>query len=894
MYKKLFLFVLFISIIFIPSKLHAETRITEDLYDGGYWSKAGSPYIIEDYVSVPAWQKLTIGPGVTVRGAGVLDGEDLYSIYINGDLEIKGTVEDPVRIENLGFIYLNNGTTTIDHTFLEKTGIDVYNGRVNIDSSSIKGSDIAISAKKSKISISKSQIINNTNGILSNLWTSGPFLSNIANANEVGGIGNAEDMDPNQNIIEIHESIFIGNDGYAIMNKTTNTIDATDNWWGSVDGPKEGTSGNTISGAVLVDPWKAKDPLEKDACCSNVLFLPGFEASRLYLDKKNFLGVTITNTLWEPNRNDDVKKLFMDSSGKSLDPSIYTSDIVDSAFGIVDIYKSFVSMMKTMVAEKNINEWTPFAYDWRNDISSIVNENLVLEIERLAKTSKTGKVSIIAHSYGGLVAKLLGKELEKVGKSTLLDKVILVATPQLGTPQAIAGMLHGDDQSMLGGMLLSKSVARTFGLNMPGAYGFIPSSSYFNKAISPIVVFATSTVDSRSSLTDFLTGKTYPRTQPEDTDLLTPALLSKNLLEKAESIHEIIDSWSFPTTTKSLYISGWGKDTTKTLDYTKGSLSFLKTSRGDGTVLTESSTHDILDTLYFNQGLLKRNTGKNITHKDILEAEPIRNILSEAIKSTSTASLIDLLLPSYISKNEPKVDDYPWLGSIVVSVHSPLDIDVYDTRGRHIGIVPLKDVAPGHEDSDLMWLDNTIGGEYEDIAGEKYVTLPSYTGETYSVKLKGTGVGTFTFKVEKYDNHNNLVASSTYNDLPVTPFLVASTSVNALTISPVLNIDVDGDGKLDIEARPSTSTDMRVHLDSMKAVILSLKLKASIEKKLLQRIEKIIKTLTKGKNDKLVKRLKALTNKMEEKHWNLKNVTENDKKIIIGIFEALLNNLEKS
>ena len=54
---------------------------------------------------------------------------------------------------------------------------------------------------------------------------------------------------------------------------------------------------------------------------------------------------------------------------------------------------------------------------------------IIQELKRLAATSKTKKVTIIAHSNGGLVTKRL---IEKLGvdAATLVDKVIFVAVPQ--------------------------------------------------------------------------------------------------------------------------------------------------------------------------------------------------------------------------------------------------------------------------------------------------------------------------------------------------------------------------------------------------------------------------------------------------------------------------------
>lgn len=879
--------------VLVPFYTRAETRITDGyLYEGARWTKEGSPYILEAPVFLPTWHKLRIDAGVVVRSGPVPEGEDPYSLGIDGDLSIEGSPEDPVILENLGSIFLSNSTTTIKHAVLKGTGINASKSRLTIASSSISEASPAVALRRSVANIWGSEIIDNDKGIISNLWIQGPVLA-MAGSMTLGDLGGV-DVDYDQNIISIKNSVLERNNGVSVHNKTPNLIDARDNWWGSSLGPE-----STTMGSVTVDPWKIEDPrIKKVECCSNVLFLPGLKASRLYKTIQGDSGVK-TNTLWEPNRNEDVRKLFLDSDGKSIDPSIYVNDVLDEAFGVSNIYKSFIAMMKAMVADKTINEWLPFAYDWRNDVSSVVFSSvnygtttklLVSEVEKLAQTSKTGKVTIVAHSNGGLVAKALGKELERLGKNNLIDKVTFVAVPQLGTPQAIASMLHGDDESLLGGVILKSTVARALALNMPGAYGLLPSSQFFNHIVKPVVSFATSSISSYKSMADFLVGKTYPRNQPTESDLETPALLSSNLLSKAQGIHDNLDTWEFPTTTPVYFISGWGKDTTESVQYLKEAFSLKKTLRGDGVVVLESSKGPSSQNFFFNQRQFKRDTRGDIKHSTILEAGPVRNIIS-SILSKNSAAIGDLSLPAYISKEEPRASDYSWIGSLVVSVHSPVDIDVYDSKGGHIGLVPLKDKVSGYGDSDLMYLENTIGGEYEDLAGHKYVYLPTDTEETYSVQLKGTGVGTFTFQVQKFDNEMNEVASTTYADLPVTPLLVASTSVNALSIAPPLNLDVDGNGKVDIQVKPNTIADPLIHLEAMKKVIVSLGLKPLQEKLLLARLEVMRALIKNGKIGKWLPHIKKVSQKSIEKHWKVKGLTDNDRTMLIKMFNEFLDSI---
>ncbi len=880
-------------LVLLPVQTKAETYIREgDLDHGASWTKENSPYILEDDVYVPEGVGLSIGEGVVVRSASTTDGEEPYYIKLNGNLIIRGSEKNPVTLSGLSGIYMSRNFSGIEYAHFHNTPLDVSFGTSTIKHSKLLYSDLALRAKQSVINISDSEISKNKRGILSALWIKGPALVLGKNAYGIGGIGNIEDMDPKQNIIHITESRFENNEEYSINNQTPNTIDARDNWWGKDEGP-----GESVIGPVVYDPWKKEDFLGKAECCSNVLFLPGLGGSRLYKD--NWAGVS-TDQLWEPNRNLDAKYLKMNSVGISIMDNIYTKDVIggDNIIPFVDfkkVYKAFIVMMNDMVADKKINAWTPFAYDWRMSISDIVefpvkyattSKSLIEEVINLAETSKTGKVSIIAHSNGGLVAKMLGNELRKVKKEALIDKVIFVATPQLGTPAALGAILHGDNQSMGYGFLLKNDVAREILQNMPGIFGLLPSRALLDRLINPIITIATSSLYSYDEYKDFIFGKLFVRDEAKSSDLATPPVLSSYLFNKSEQLHNLLDSWSFgTTTTNTLSIVGWGMPTTASLAYGDKIPKKVMSYEGDDTVLAESAHAYEGSTRYFNQGQMLHDKKGEIHHMNILEAKPVRTLLEEVL-ATTTTQIASSHIP-YISSTKPKVEDYPWMNLLVVSVHSPVDIEVYNSEGNHIRLAPL----PDDPESDIQYIDDTIGARYEEFAGSKYITLPA--DGTYSVKLKGTGTGLFTFMVEKFMGGNiTKVGETIYADLPVTPLLVASTTINALTISPPLALDVDGNGKTDISVEAKNTIDPLTHLLSIKEIVISLELSKNQEKKFIQRLDKLIAFLKKGKSSKIEHFLGKIVEKSYDGHWKYKEIKESDRESLLTMFENLLTGLE--
>ncbi len=864
--KRLTSVVLILSLFIVfPLFTHAETRISSlPSTPTIIWNKEGSPYILDKAVTLGANQKFLIGPGVVIKSSSPPTSSDFNTIWADaGEVIISGTKNEPVLITGLWTMGLGK-KGRIEHAILDGTGIYSTSATMTILSTRISNASLALDARASYIDIRDSEFINNRNGILSApLRFPAPMVMRVD--------------DPAENHITIHNSSIISTKFVPIRNLTLNTIDATDNWWGSPTGP---VSTSTI-GPVIVNPWLTEAPKEKIriVCCSSVLFLPGLEASRLHGG---------TNQLWEPNRNDDVRKLSLTSEGASIDPSIYAHGIIDYGLGLPwkNIYGKFIAMMNGVVADKTITSWLPFAYDWRmSPAYATTTKKLIEEVERLASTSKTGKVTVIAHSNGGLVAKALGSELEKIGKAGLIDKVLFVAVPELGTPQAIAGMLHGTDQALGKGLILESGVARTFGLTMPGAYGLLPSSEYFNRIVEPVITFAGKAVGSYESLANFLTGKSDGRSQPQESDLKSPSVLSASLLSKATSMHSLLDSWRFPTTTDVMSLVGWGTPTTRTIEYSTSSPRIIKGPEGDGTVVINSTN----PSLYFNQGLFNHDNRSDVEHANILDADPVKSFISKVVATSSLASAADST--SYLTSTKPNAGDYPWMKWYTVSVHSPVDVDIYDSHGGHMGTVPLSSIDPKFKDSDLMYLDDTIGGQYEAIGDEKYFTIPA--DETYTVQLKGTGTGNFTYQVQKFVGGNMTEVSNTvYTDLPVTPLLVASTTISSATTTPLLNLDVDGNGTVDIKTLPSPAMDPLLHLTAMKTIILSLHLKQNLEKNLLQKIDRVAKLIARDKQGKAIKKIKTLVERVENKHWDIKKLTEADKQTIVNMFSDLLANLE--
>lgn len=669
-------------------------------------------------------------------------------------------------------------------------------------------------------------------------------------------------------------------------------------------------------------------------CFSNVLFIPGLEASRLYT-QKTILGLPVEDQLWEPNASSDGNYLFMNSSGLPINTNIYVKDIIKETntplpLGFVgqNIYKGFSNMMDGLVHGGKINEWRSFSYDWRMGVKDIVDNGAQTDgfritlqgaISLLSSNSKTGKITIIAHSNGGLVAKALLKKLKDdkaSGVNNLIDKidmVILVASPQLGTPSAIPAILHGYDQDInpfYVYSLINTETARGLARNMPGAYGLLPSSEYFNHINSPVIAFVPNILDPYMSneisiygqnISSYAKQKSFMlgsdgRLNPANSDILKPIVAQSNLISQAESLHADIDTLTVPENIKIIQIAGWGLDTLGGFQYNSSSTCPLPTtpgctgkylldqkpiftSDGDKTVVTLSALAMNGEKWWLN--MLKFNRSGlfiNNNHKNIFEVPDVLNFILNNIEKISNNYV-------YLSTTTPTDNT----NRLRLSVHSPVSLDAYDNKGNHTGkICPVG--------FDHCFIEENIpnSGYYEFGEGQ-YINLSQ--ADFQKVHLEGIDVGTFTFDIDVV-SPNGQVVTSLFVDIPVTTQTEAEIKLNQNTNTLQLSLDVTGDGVTDFTIQPSNTFNPILYLQIMKSTISSLDISKDKKEVFDKKIDKIIKALQKEKTkkalttiDKFKLDLQKRISRPDPRHPKPKKLSKTDAQMLLDMLNQLLDNL---
>lgn len=592
-------------------------------------------------------------------------------------------------------------------------------------------------------------------------------------------------------------------------------------------------------------PWAKEFDFAAPSGNSNVMFLPGIKASRLY--EKDSAGDE--DQLWEPNYfGNDLEQLALDESGESVNHDVYTRDVIDeigtSWMGLgPNIYKTFKEKLDSLKNDGAINDFNIFAYDWRQSVEDVAKngtpypdgeiKSAVGELKKLAEDSKSKKVTIVAHSNGGLLAKAIMLELQKSGEAEKVDKIVFVGTPQMGTPKAILSLLYGYDESMVFGTLMTRAEARTFAENMPGAYGLLPSKKYFKETQEPLINFSSQNTKYKSFLDayqgninsfdefqKFLTGEGDHRVKPDENDVESENVLNGNILDEAAKMHEQMDNWTPPSTVQVIEIAGWGLDTISGVNYSEKEkaecyfyLDYVVPSCA-GTGKYEPSYEPKFtvdgDKVVTAPSALMLPEGENVKrfwvdlygyndnnvpdrdHAGILETESIEQFITNILKNGDYSSS----LPEYIKKTRP--DDYENAKPrIRMSLYSPLDIHLYDEAGHHTG---PKEVMDGHGNKKTILEEGIPNSYYYQFGERKYVGVPG--GEKITMKMDGYGDGAYTLKMEEValtSAGETPISHTTFANLPVSPETNVSLDIPETGIEkmPPLQADFDGDGNND-------------------------------------------------------------------------------------------------
>lgn len=761
------------------------------------------------------------GKNITVRDMTIEGFEKGMVIGVEPILVAAGNIPlDPPEMSNITIdrVYLRNNTEGIKlHNMI---GVSVKNSVFHLNETGIFAMFTGLSE------FTNNNFINNTTGIF--FWST---FSNTVQGCEFDrhetaiGIGASSDTNIVRNNF-LDNVLQIVDDASSFESHFSQDLPVGGNYWSDYDEEGEGcfdadTNGicdnprTFISGSdeyPFTSPVTSLNPPNDPDGVSSIVFLPGSQGSELWErtpgedDEKRWFG-----------GNSDSKKLRMNSDGTSKE-DVYAGDAIEEILGI-NIYKTFFEYLDTLETNGTIPDWKWLSYDWRYGSDAVVENGVQLEseigylaqeVEAMAETSPTGKITLIGHSKGGNVAKMIAKRFEDEGKAYILDKMIFVGTPQLGTPAAMIGLLHGDGLALgLGGFnfYLSKENARTLSENMPNAYEILPSQKYFDTISTPIIEFDEDvkeiydfrdlyreSINTFDEMRRFLLGDEGGRSEPDNGDTDSPNVLSEDLLNESESLQQMLTGWTPPANVEVHEIAGWGLDTPATIRYDDCDILFCPdelsnldrelvfTSDGDETVVTPSAVAMEGVEEYFVNVLEYNDTlDQEKSHKNLLEITSIQALIQNILTENDD-------LPQYIYETtpEPDADDKRYR----LTMKSPVDVHLYaeGKNGKilHTGVTERTEEGTFYEEQ----IPNSY---YIEFGEKKYLGAPD---RDVTIEIQGTDIGTFTFEVD------TVIAGETdetvsFENIPVTENLKGTLTIDDETGASDLAIDIDGDGEMD-------------------------------------------------------------------------------------------------
>ncbi|MDP4011440.1 MAG: peptidoglycan DD-metalloendopeptidase family protein, partial [Candidatus Roizmanbacteria bacterium] len=442
---------------------------------------------------------------------------------------------------------------------------------------------------------------------------------------------------------------------------------------------------------------------------------------------------------------------------------------------VLDVYQETIDLL-TSADYVLGRDLFVFPYDWRKDIRATA-DLLDQKIESVKQQTKSKKVDILAHSMGGLVAR---NYLIEPKNAIKVSKLITLGTPHLGAVEMIKNLRYGGclTNTEILNFLAENNIC--FGLarsevsdllqNMASGYAVIPSQKYYDFYNGADSDHPLPFIDNRDIDSDGVTGQLdYLQLKT----MLTNLQHNTSLFSQAEAFHQSDDFLENPNGVDMTIIAGSGLPTLGQIieDYAfdfagiKIPKTDMRYINGDNTVPLYSASLKDGDRSLAGSAKIYYTKQK---HGGLFVAGSAMNLVKNLLTGEGT-------LPTGVS-NEP----FKFSGT-GLSVHSPVNIHVYDASGNHTGLTENGDFEA-----------NIPGSSYDSLDEAKFIFLPAEG--VYTVKLVATGEGNFDFKIRKFADDVN-TQTVLYRDVPLTTHTLAQATLDTnSTGQPVLALDIDGNG----------------------------------------------------------------------------------------------------
>lgn len=340
-----------------------------------------------------------------------------------------------------------------------------------------------------------------------------------------------------------------------------------------------------------------------------VVFIPGIMGTRLELK----LPGGSPEEVWPPTPFET--KFGYKRIEKLMKPAVYPTTLISSVL-CFQFYSTITGLLNDLGFDEGggAKKLVLFPYDWRQDLFKTVDV-LAAKLDAI-KAEKATKISIVAHSMGGLITRLLlesGKYNTRkwFGK---IDQFVALAVPHLGAPLALARVLGLDPTLGVSGSDFIKFSASTA---YPSGYQLLPPRAElccWDQASADLAAL---------DIYDPATAKRLG--------------LSSANLKRATAVHDVLNTGAPPKGVRYFYFAGTGHRTVSRVNvFAEGvgpidherSAKTITPDGGDGTVPLYSALP--------RQGQRQMVVNE---HSTVFEGDPFRKVFVRLLGGNEGAAI---------------------------------------------------------------------------------------------------------------------------------------------------------------------------------------------------------------------------------------------------------------
>jgi pimeloyl-ACP methyl ester carboxylesterase len=401
-----------------------------------------------------------------------------------------------------------------------------------------------------------------------------------------------------------------------------------------------------------------------------------------------------------------------------------------------------------------------FLYDWR--LNNVDHSNLLKEkIENMV----CDEVHIVAHSMGGIVAKICLNKFEEEESIKKVTKLITLGTPWKGSMESVKTLLYGSRIPQKYIKFMDKGTSKEISTYFPSVYQLLPTQGYLDqlKSLNCIPYYFNDCY--YDNFEDFFQNNLHRKfSEQHEYHLIYNEyyeLLNKRLSPDIE-LHEII---------------GTSKPTMRMICENTRKEPYVNYDDGDGTVPLFSAYSNYSDSENYHSYFVKK-----ATHNGMPLNPKIINLIKSIISGEEfeeNHEIFTNLQSAY----------YQRFSGYISKVACPVDISIRDQDGNIIygNIETISD----EEIRELLLTDY----EVEDIGTTTYVIFDE-EDETSISNYKGLVIdaydkGLTSISLEKYDN-GILIKRNAFKTFEINPYMQAELVLEEVTEESSLILKKNG------------------------------------------------------------------------------------------------------